>query len=239
MIEGVPSYVSPMFIATTFLTVGFLFYAIKRASAETLPGRSVLFLTAFWMLFTGAIAIGGFYQVTDALPPRIFIFGALPAILVGIALVIFFPAFIKSLPLTILTLLHLIRIPIELVLYWLAHSGSIPTAMTFEGNNFDILSGITAPIIYFLAFRGGKTNRWLLIAWNIAALLLLINIVTTAILAFPSPMQQIAFDQPNRAVMYFPFIWLPAVVVPIVFFAHIAAFRKLFSSPDTEARTGL
>ena len=46
----------------------------------------------------------------------------------------------------------------------------IPQLMTFEGRNFDILSGITAPIIYWLAFRSGKTNRPLLIIWNILAL---------------------------------------------------------------------
>ena len=175
MIEGLPAYVSPRFIATTFLTVGFLFYAIKRTTAETLPGRSVLFLTPFWMIFVGIIAIGGFYQVTETLPPRIFAFGALPAILLGVLLVVLFPTFTNSLPLTVLTLLHVIRLPIELVLYWLAHSGSIPQLMTFEGSNFDILSGITAPLVYLVAFRGGRTNRPLLIIWNIAALLLLIT----------------------------------------------------------------
>ncbi|HKX82927.1 MAG TPA: hypothetical protein VJL58_01800, partial [Pyrinomonadaceae bacterium] len=171
--------------------------------------------------------IGGFYLVADAFPPRMFLFGALPALLLGIVLVVFFPAFIKSLPLTTLTLLSVIRVPVEFVLYCLAHAGWVPTAMTFEGTNFDILSGITAPVVYFLAFRQGDVNRPLLFAWNIAALALLANVVTTAILAFPSPMQQIAFEQPNRGVMYFPFIWLPAVVVPIVFFTHIAALRKL------------
>lgn len=104
----------------------------------------------------------------------------------------------------------------------------VPEAMTFEGQNFDILSGITAPVIYFLAFRNRRVNRPLLIAWNIAALLLLANIVTIAVLAFPSPIQQIAFDQPNRAVMYFPYVWLPAVVVPIVLFSHVASLWKLY-----------
>lgn len=230
MIEGVPPYVSPIFIATTFITVGFLLYAIKRSSPDTLPGRAVLFLTPFWMLFVGVIALGGFYQNTASLPPRIFAAGALPAILLGIGLVVAFPAFIGKLPLGTLTLLHVIRIPVEIVLFMLAHAGAIPTIMTFEGSNFDILSGITAPIVYYLAFRGGKVNRPLLIAWNIGALILLVNIVATAILAFPSPMQQIALEQPNRAVMYFPFIWLPAVVVPIVFFAHLASLRKLTSA---------
>jgi len=43
-------------------------------------------------------------------------------------------------------------------------------------------------------------------------------------------MQSMALDQPNLAVVHFPFVWLPTVVVPIVFFAHIAAFIKLLRS---------
>jgi hypothetical protein len=99
--------------------------------------------------------------------------------------------------------------------------------MTFEGRNFDILSGLTAPIIYFLAFRNGRVNRPLLVVWNIAALGLLINIVTIAILSYKSPLQKLAFDQPNVAITYFPFIWLPTIVVPLVLFCHLAALWKL------------
>ncbi len=102
--------------------------------------------------------------------------------------------------------------------------------MTFEGRNFDILSGLTAPIIAWLAFRNGKTNRPLLIVWNIFALLLLINIVADAVLSIPTPFQQLAFEQPNRAVLYFPFVCLPALVVPIVLFSHLASFRQLLSN---------
>lgn len=60
------------------------------------------------------------------------------------------------------------------------------------------------------------------------ALGLLINIVIRALLSFPSPMQQLAFDQPNRAIIYFPFIWLPTVVVPIILFSHLASIWQLF-----------
>jgi hypothetical protein len=101
--------------------------------------------------------------------------------------------------------------------------------MTFEGRNPDILSGLTAPLIYWLAFRGGKTNRPLLIIWNLIALGFLINIVTHAFLSFPFPLQQLAFDQPNRAVLYFPFVWLPTIVVPIVLFCHLSSLWQLFS----------
>jgi hypothetical protein len=113
------------------------------------------------------------------------------------------------------------------VLLWLFQHGLEPRAMTFEGSNFDILSGLTAPIVYLIAFRGGRTNRGLLIVWNIFALLLLFNVVITAVLSFPGPLQKIAFDQPNVGVTYFPFIWLPAVIVPIVLFSHLASLWKL------------
>jgi hypothetical protein len=100
--------------------------------------------------------------------------------------------------------------------------------MTFEGRGFDIISGFTAPIVVWLAFRNNKTNRGLLIVWNLIALGLLVNIVVIALLSFPSPIQRFGFEQPNVGVAYFPFIWLPAIIVPIVLFAHLAALWKLF-----------
>lgn len=229
MLENLPSYVSIVFILTTFLTVGFLFRAIKATVIDTIPAQILIFLISFWIFCPAILAIYGFYQFTETFPPRIFAFGALPAILVAIIYIIFFRKnFVAKLPLKTLTLLHIIRIPVEIVLLWLFQNSLIPQEMTFEGRNFDILSGITAPIVYFFAFRNNQTNRTLLIIWNILSLILLINIVTTAILAFPSPMQSIALSQPNRAVMFFPYIWLPALIVPIVFFSHLAAFVQLF-----------
>jgi hypothetical protein len=225
---NLPAYVSITFILTTFLTVGFFLYAVRRTVFETVPAKILIALTAFWLIFQAVVAMSGFYQQTGVFPPRIGLFGVFPVLLVIISYFVFFRrGFIEGLPLRTLTILHVIRIPVELVLLWLFQNRLVPEVMTFEGRNFDILSGITAPIVVWLAFRGGKVNRPLLIVWNILALGLLANIVTTALLAFPSPAQQIAFDQPNIAIMYFPFNWLPTVVVPIVLFSHLASLWKL------------
>ncbi|MBA2334244.1 MAG: hypothetical protein H0V90_04835 [Blastocatellia bacterium] len=227
--ENLPGYVSITFILTTFLTVGFLIYAIRQKIFDTLPSKILTALIAFWLIFQATLALGGFYQRMDVVPPRVFAFGVLPAIvLIALFFILFRKNFIERLPLKTLTLLHVIRIPVEIVLLWLFQNGLVPEAMTFEGRNFDILSGITAPIVYWAAFRAGRTNRALLTAWNIFTLLLLLNIVTNAVMALPSPMQQIAFDQPNIAVTYFPFVWLPSIVVPIVLFSHIASLWKLY-----------
>ncbi|HEY8561551.1 MAG TPA: hypothetical protein VIL74_14340 [Pyrinomonadaceae bacterium] len=233
MIEDLPAYVSITFILTTFLTVGFLLYAVKRTVFETVPAKILIFLLAFWIIFTAMLALNGFYVDHEARPPRLLAFGVAPALLVIVAYFLFFRKnFIEKLPLKTLTLLSVIRFAVEIVLMWLLHAGLIPGAMTFEGRNFDILSGLTAPLVYFLAFRGASVNRPLLIVWNLAALCLLINVVATAILAFPSVRPQLPIELQNRAVAYFPFIWLPAVVVPIVFFTHLASLWKLFKNND-------
>ena len=229
MIENLPGYVSITFILTTFITVGFLLYAVKQTVFETLPAKILIFLLAFWIIFTAILALNGFYLDNESFPPRVVAFGVAPAILVIVVYFIFFrTSFVEKLPLQTLTLLSVIRIPVEIVLMWLYHERLIPAEMTFESRNFDILSGITAPIVYFLAFRGGKINRPLLIGWNLFALGLLFNIVIRAILAFPSINPQLPVELQNRAVAYFPFIWLPAIVVPIVFFSHLASLWKLF-----------
>ena len=231
MIENLPSYVSITFVLMTFLTVGFLFYAVRQTVSGTIAGKILLGLIPLWLIFQAALASSGFYLAVEAFPPRLPFFAVVPSIVLIILLFIFARKdFISRLPLKTLTLLHVIRIPVEIVLLWLFQNGQVPQLMTFEGRNFDILSGLTAPLIAWFAFRNGKTNRPLLIAWNIFALLLLTNIVANAVLSIPTSFQKFAFEQPNRAVLYFPFVWLPAVIVPIVLFSHLASFRQLFQS---------
>lgn len=231
MIESVPGYVSVTFILTTFLTVGFLLYAVRKTVFETVPAKILIFSLAFWILFQAMLALSGFHQNTQTFPPRVVLFGVLPALLLIIFYFAFFrESFIEKLPLKILTVLHIIRIPVEIVLLWLFQNQLVPQSMTFEGRNFDILSGLTAPVIYFVAFRGGGVNRPLLIGWNIFALVLLFNIVITALLAFSAFSPNAAPEMQNRAVMYFPYIWLPTVIVPIVFFSHLISIWKLIKN---------
>lgn len=227
MIENLPLYIVVIFIITTLVTVGIFQNAVKRGSYNSRTANFLNFALPFWLILQATIGTTGFYRVTDSLPPRLIAFAIFPPILLIIGLFIFARDLINNLPLKTLTLLHIIRIPVELVLFWLFQNGQIPEVMTFEGRNFDILSGITAPIIAWLAFRNGQENKPLLIVWNIFALVLLFNIVGHAAMSLPSPIQQMSFEQPNRAVLYFPFVWLPSTIVPIVLFCHLASLYKL------------
>jgi len=218
----------PIYISVTFGVAVFTCLAFFIAST-THKLRTILLLSV-WMTITAILAAKSFFLDLEAIPPRIMLV-VLPSFIVIGYLFISLTGrrFLDKLDLKMLTLLSIIRIPVELVLYWLFLQKAVPELMTFAGRNFDILAGITAPVIWFLCFKGKTvTHKRLWIGWHIISLLLLLNIVIHAILSAPSPFQQLAFDQPNIAIFYFPYIWLPTIVVPLVFLSHLASIRKGF-----------
>ena len=68
----------------------------------------------------------------------------------------------------------------------------------------------------------------MLIIWNILALLLVLFIFANGILSSELPIQIFGFEQSNRAINYFPFILLPATIIPIVIYTHITDIIKLW-----------
>lgn len=123
--------------------------------------------------------------------------------------------------------IHLVRIPVEICLLWLAQNKQVPFSMTFEGYNYDIIFGLTAPIVALLYFKFKRIPSSVFLAWNILGLISLLAIVIRAAGATPTKLQVWDFEQPNYAVLHFPFIWLPSVIVPIVMLAHLIAVRRV------------
>lgn len=219
--NNLPAYMSLFFAATTLFTVWFFYTAAGKPV-------SLLLIIFAWMAVQAVIALSGYYTVTHTMPPRFLLLVLPPLLLIMILLATAAgKKFTGSLDIKTLTLLHIIRVPVEIVLYLLFTYKTIPQLMTFEGRNFDILSGISAPVVCYLVFVKRKAGKKILLWWNIACLALLLNIVINAVLSAPFPFQQFAFDQPNIAVLYFPFNWLPGVVVPLVLFSHLIVLQRL------------
>jgi hypothetical protein len=141
MNDAAPAFVSIVFAATTVVTVGILFRALQARGVGGTAVKVVYFAVPLWLVLQGWLAMSGFYQVTDMVPPRLILFGILPAVLLIVSLFVFArDTLIERLPLRTLTWLHVLRIPVEIVLYWLFVAGLVPRMMTtFEGANFDIL----------------------------------------------------------------------------------------------------
>lgn len=221
MIEGLPTFVNTVFILTTLLTFWFFYKANHQSKTITI----ILFI---WLAVQAILSYTLFYINTNTLPPR-FLLLPLPPLLV-IIMLFFTPKgkiFIASLDEEWLTWLHVVRIPVELALYWLFLNKQVPQLMTFAGSNFDILAGITAPVIAYTAYHSFTLNKKTILIWNIISLLLLINIVVHAVLSIPTSFQQFAFDQPNVGLLHFPFVWLPSFIVPLVLLSHLTIIYKI------------
>ena len=227
---NLPLYSIIVFIVTTGITF-FLFY---RASNYSF---AVFLIISIWLVIQGLLSLTGFYQVTDTNPPRGILF-ILPPLLFIIILFVTRGGrlFIDQMDPGTLTLLHTIRIPVEFVLYWLYLDKQVPKLMTFAGGNYDIISGITAPIVFYFGFVNKLIGRNIILLWNLLCLGLLFLIVRHAIFSIPSSLQKFGFDQPNIAILHFPYAWLPSCIVPMVLFSHLAMIRKFIYSGTGEKR---
>lgn len=218
--HNLPDYLGPLFIVTTALSI------VLFAQATPSRNFTMVFLL-LWSTLWYIIAETGFFLETQAMPPRvIFMMGPVIIVIILAFVTKKGKAFIDCLDLRILTLLHIVRLPVEIVLMLLAIHRVIPELLTFEGRNFDIVMGLTALPMVWLIFTK-KVSKKILLAWNILGVILLFNVVIHGVLSLPLPFQQFAFDQPNVAMLYAPYNLLPGVIVPIVMFSQFVAIRQL------------
>lgn len=241
MIKNLPTYISIVFGMTTIVTLVLFFLTIKNSNSKKTQQNSVKIIIGLtiWLIIQAVLTHNNIYNSDmNSFPPKILLLGILPTFLV---IAILFATqkgrqFVDSLPLINLTYLNIVRVPVELVLFWLFLNKTIPELMTFEGRNFDIIAGITAPIIAYYGLTKRKISRTGILTWNFICLGLLINIVANAFLSMPSPIQKFAFDQPNIAILNFPISWLPTFVVPIILFGHLTSIRQLLTQKQNDRK---
>lgn len=228
--ENIPTYISGTFLAIVAAAVGFIFYAVNFVASgkRNFTPTIILTLLCAWIFLVSILTFNGFFLDFSS-PPRLMIFVGVTIVTI-IVLLAFKKTrrFLNKMPITTLTYIHIIRVPVEMVLLWLGIIGAIGMEMTFEGANFDIISGITAPFVGVFMIGSRSKNRIGAIIWNFAALALLFNIVIRAISYTPYFYEYTAGGQPaNIAVFYFPFVLLPTLIVPIVFFSHVVSLNQL------------
>jgi hypothetical protein len=214
---------------------GILLLGIYRAALRArLDGGPRRITTRFaigiagWLALTAIVAKAGFFSDFASRPPHLMMG------VVGALLLFTFTTRSKTatrllavMPLTWPILIHSMRIVVELGLWGLYEQGQLPKHLTFEGRNFDVLVGLTAPVVAFALSR-----KWIgtkvLIGWNIASICVLANIVIMAITSIPGPLHLDSWPGPaNTIVAEFPYVWLPTFLVPVALFGHIVSLRQI------------
>jgi hypothetical protein len=223
------------FVALTLI----FFYLLVKTANEALPKTSlspeaqkkfknnVLIALIGWAVMVSVVSLTGFAGNFSLFPLNIAPFLFIPLISI---LWFTFSNTLKELVTHIephqIIRLQVFRVFVELLLWALFIQNLIPIQMSFEGRNFDILAGLTAPIVAYLALHK-KVSKGFLIGWNIACLGLLINIVTIAILSMPTPFQYFTNEPSNTIVTVFPFVLLPTFLVPLAYMLHFFSIRQL------------
>lgn len=116
------------------------------------------------------------------------------------------------------------RLPLELLLHHWAGIGTVPSTMTWTGQNWDILSGILA-LVSIPSL--GKNYK---IAWfvNVCGSFLLINVLRVVIMSSPFPFSW-KLDNPIKLILYLPYAYIGPLFVGFALAFHIIAFRKLLN----------
>jgi len=219
---------------TSSLFLGFLaVVALSLAvlCARFLPRRAtaVVFIALpTWLLYVGLLAYFGVVR-NPALRPPGMVYILLPVFIFVFLFVIRSPAGARvaiSIPLWALLGFQVYRVGVELFLHELWHDGLAPRMVTFNGTNFDILIGVSAPLIAWLASRGQLETRLALI-WNALGLLSLANVAARSALTAPGPLHILHSEVPNLAIGTFPYTFIPGFLAPLAVVLHVFAIRSL------------
>jgi hypothetical protein len=216
---------------------GMVFWFIWRILVRSLasPNKNALLWRTFggilaWQCLMAGLAFAGNFAQFDQ-PWRTLPLVALTmACTLGIATLPQTLVTLSAIPAWQWTAMQSIRFPLELLLYSLFVHGVIGSQMTFAGYNFDILVGLTAPVMAWLlyAHQNNGVGLWvhrLNIVWNALGLILLLTILSIAVLSVPFAFQVFTLEPSNRMVAAFPFVLLPTFFIPFVMFCHIVALR--------------
>ena len=105
--------------------------------------------------------------------------------------------------------------------------GAMPGVFALPAGAGDVAVGLAAPAVAFAFARGLRGSAGLARAWNLFGLADLIVAVTTGFLSSPSPIQKLAFDNPNILITAFPLVMIPVFLVPLAILLHVASLTKL------------
>jgi len=236
---AIPLHISALFISLVFAIAFLILIGVHISSSRAnLPAEekrnnilaAIVFMIV-WLMFTLIISLSGFLSDYNAMPPHLLLIVLPPLIFI---LVLFkasqFNDLTRQFNVFFLVYAQSFRILMEFILWLLYRYNVIPVQMTFEGQNFDILVGITAPFVAYFCFVRKTWSPKVALVWNFAGILLLANIVIVAILSTPYPFRYFMNEPANTIVFGFPFIWLPAFVVPFAFLLHLIAIKRLWKA---------
>lgn len=212
MIKNLPFYIPIAFLVITVYII-FAFAKSNNLKKTTLP------IIIGWSVLISILAYLGLYHYNEGDK-----FSTFPLVIVppGIFIVYLIRSkFYENRNIRWSIAVHIVRFPVELLLFQLAIRELLPMEMTYKGWNFDIIPGITSILILFW-MKYKSINRTFLLSWNVLGLFFILFILSNGFLSQEMLYKNFGYTVPNTAIAYFPIILLGGVIVPIVIYTHLS-----------------
>ncbi len=209
------------------VVVALIFTALIVARKRRSLQFGMLASVAGIMALSGVLAATGLLSDTDApFPPMGLMIVLVLVLSVRGGLGPLGSHMVAEVPLVALIGLQMFRLPLELVMHHAANVGIMPEALSYSGYNFDIATGIGAVLLFTALKLGVNVPAIVIWLWNLWGIYCLVAITIIAIAT--SPMVHALGTDPrnmNTWVLYFPYVWLPVVMVTIALISHIVITR--------------
>ncbi len=206
-----------------------IWIVIKGLSKYQVPFRNLLIITMVWLALLLVLSTSGFLSNFSTFPPRMMMVLALPLVLL---LWFIFSRHsdqvLTKVPAPWIVNLQGFRVVVELFIWWAYLDHALPIQMTFEGRNFDILVGLTAPLVARLWLKPGNEKPAMVLTWNVLGIIILLNIVVIAVLSMPTPKQYFFNEPANTLVAGFPWVLLPGILVMLAIALHLISIRQVY-----------
>ena len=229
VLDRVPLRIDVLFFATVLGVVALFALAVRAAAQRTSQAADLWMVRAaagavLWLVVTGLAALSGTLR-SFSLP----LFTALMILTGGAALSRVGTALMAAVGPVALIGFQFFRVPMAMFLQGMYQAGQAPVQMTYEGLNFDVFVGLTAPAMAWLVWRG-KVGSYAIWAWNAFGLVLLAEAIAIAALSMPTEFRVFTNEPASTFAAYAPYVWLPTVLAPAALLGHLLVLRWLLAS---------
>ncbi|HET6982324.1 MAG TPA: hypothetical protein VFI53_09290 [Myxococcaceae bacterium] len=217
-------------LLVVWVTLRGLDSGLRRSGCAALIRRSLLVrigaLLATWFIAVTAAAVAGAWL--DPAVPRPLGY-LIPALLLALVLwrAGWLQAAVQALSPSAIPWLQTLRIGGGLTLFAAWASGFAPWGWVAAAGTGDILVGIGAGAVAALLGTGLAWSRSAAIVWNVFGLVDIAHTMVRGLLSAPGPQQRIFETPANLVPVVFPFIYLPAFIVPLTILLHILSLQQL------------
>lgn len=205
---------------------------MNKAKVENASIVAAFFCLAMllWLVSVSTLSLSGWTSEWDSFPPRVpilLVIATATYVLVSSSQVA--KVTLAVTPMWLPILFQTMRTGVEIALWQMFREGSVPVQFTVEGRNFDMVIGLSAPLVAL-----GTGRKWFgpktLVVWNFVGLALLANAILTAATSSPGPQHLNWPGEPFTSIATWPLIWLPTFLAPTAIFLHVVSLRQCFVS---------